>query len=124
MGSGGYLNDDTGFEDYSLAQSLPSKYLAPTATRYENQGFGIAFSPWFGFYEAKELFTVFTGNGSLFFERNRPLFDAIDSFTPPDRLEVPVAFIMGGEDFITTTSLVADYNNRVEAPSKNMYIIE
>jgi len=117
-------DEDVDFNDFSLAQSLPSKYLAPSGTRYENQGLGILFSPWFGFPEIKQLVSVFTINGSLFADRNKPLFDAIGSFVPPERLEVPVAFIMGGEDFITPTALVADYCNRVEAPSKNMFVIE
>jgi len=58
------------------------------------------------------------------FDRNRNLFNELDSFTPPERLEVPVAFIMGSEDYVTNTPLVEDYFIKVEAPSKKYFIIK
>jgi len=108
-------------DDFVLIQHLPAPYLAP---RYESQGAGIVFSPWFGFHEIRELISVFLVSNRTFFDRNRPLFYEIDNFVPPESLEVPVAFIMGSEDFITNTSLVADYYSRLEAPSISMFIIE
>jgi len=108
-------------EDFILIQHLPAKYLAP---RYESQGAGIFFSPWFGLHETKELLTVFLVNNRLFSDRNITLFYEIDSFVPPESLEVPVAFIMGSEDYICNTALVADYYGRVIAPSKNMFIVD
>ena len=108
-------------EDLALVQHLPAKYLAP---RYESQGYGIFFSPWFGFHEIGELLSVFIVDNNLFLDRNRPLLYAMDEFVPPERLEIPVAFIMGSEDYITNTALVAEYYVRVEAPSKNMFIVE
>jgi pimeloyl-ACP methyl ester carboxylesterase len=108
-------------EDFYLVQHLPAKYLAP---RYESQLFGIVFSPWFGFHETKELISVMVINNSLFLNRNRQLFYAMDSFMPPKQLDVPVAFIMGSEDYITNTALVVDYCDSLKAPSKNVFIVE
>jgi len=107
--------------DFVLIQHLPAPYLAP---RYESQGAGIIFSPWFGLSEVRELISVFLISNRTFFDRNRPLFYEIDNFIPPERLEIPVAFIMGSEDFITNTGLVVDYYNRLEAPSRAMFIVE
>jgi len=116
----GFADDDFDLADFILYQGLPSNYLA---VRGESQGFGIFFSPWFGFNELRELIGIWR-NDHLFFDRNRPLFYALENFVPPEYLEVPVAFIIGGEDFITNTDLVIDYYNRIEAPSKNIFIID
>ena len=58
------------------------------------------------------------------FDRNRLLFNELDNFVLPERLEIPIAFIMGSEDYITSTLLIIEYYNRVEAPAKNIFIIE
>ena len=115
------LGADFNFDDYVLIQQLPARYLAP---RYESQGFGVIFSPWFGFSEIKELMTIFMFNNNLLFDRNRPLFHEVETFVPPGRLDVQAAFIQGSEDYICNTSLVAEYCGRLEAPSKEMFIIE
>jgi pimeloyl-ACP methyl ester carboxylesterase len=107
--------------DYILIQALPTKYFVP---RNENQAFNFTFSPWIGLYEITQIITVFNVNNDLFKDRNKQLFYEMDVFVPPERLEVPVAFIMGSEDSITVASSVVDYYHRVEAPSKNMFIIE
>jgi len=106
--------------DFVLYQGLPSNYLAVGG---ESQGAGIFFSPWFGFSQFRDLIGVATNN-SLFLDRNRPLLCAMDTFAPPERLEIPVAFIMGSEDFITNTNLVAEYYQALEALSKNLFIID
>ena len=116
-----FIGDDLISDYIVLAQHLPAPYLAP---RYESQAPGIVFSPWFGFYELRELISVFFIDNNLFANRNRTLFYEIYVFTPPERLEVPVAFIMGSEDFITNTGLVVEYYNRVEALSKSLFLIE
>jgi len=123
VGDKKYSDIDTNeinFIDFVMYQSLPGNYLAVSG---ESQGFGIFFSPWFGFNELGELIGVMRNN-ELFFNRNKQLFYAIDDFLPPERLEVPAAFIMGGEDFVTAVSLAEDYYERLDAPSKNMFIIK
>jgi len=122
VGNRSYSDVDNGidFIDFVLYQSLPSNHLTVSG---ESQGVGIFFSPWFGFGELRELIGI-ARNNRLFFDRNRQFFYAIDDFIPPEHLEVPVAFIMGGEDFVTAVSLAEEYYNRLEAPSKNMFIIE
>ena len=111
---------DYDFYDLALAQGLPGKYLAPKG---ENVIWDSMFSPWFGFTEKRKLISLMT-NIYFNFDRNRPLFNVLDTFSPPKRLEIPVAFIMGSEDYITVTSLVMDYYNTLEAPSKQIFIIE
>jgi len=111
---------DYDFYDTALAQGLPGKYLTPKG---ENVVWDSMFSPWFGFTEKRQLISLMT-NIYFNFNRNRPLFNLLDTFTPPERLDIPVAFIMGSEDYITVTSLVVDYYNMLEASSKQMFIIE
>ena len=114
--------NDLHFEKILLAQSLPFAHLP--VPRGEGQAFATVFSPWFGMTEARQVFNVMFVDNRLFFERNRPLFDTLGTFTPPETLEIPVAFIMGSIDYITPTSLVVEYYERVEAPSKQLFIIE
>jgi len=116
----GFSDSDYDFYDFAIAQGLPGKYLTPKG---ENVVWDSMFSPYFGFTEQRQLISLMT-NIYFNFDRNRPLFNAIDSFAPPDRLEVPVAFIMGSEDYVTNTELVVDYYNIVDAPSKSIFIIE
>ena len=116
----GFSDSDYDFYDFAIAQGLPGKYLTPKG---ENVVWDSMFSPYFGFTEQRQLISLMT-NIYFNFDRNRPLFNAIDMFTPPDQLEVPVAFIMGSEDYVTNTALVIDYYNIVDAPSKSVFIIE
>jgi len=116
----GFSDENYDFGDLALAQGLPGRYHAPSG---ENVIWDSMFSPYFNFTEQRQLISLMT-NIYFNFGRNRSLFNELDSFTPPERLEVPVAFIMGSEDYVTNTSLAEDYFNRVEAPSKNFFIIE
>ena len=116
----GFSDENYDFADLALAQGLPGKYHAPSG---ENVIWDSMFSPYFNFTEQRQLISLMT-NIYFNFDRNRPLFNELDSFNPPERLEVPVAFIMGSEDYVTNASLAKDYFNRVEAPSKNFFIIE
>ena len=114
--------NDLHFEEILLAQSLPFTHLPVPSG--EGQAFATVFSPWFGMTEVRQLIGVMFVNNGLFFERNRPLFDTLGTFIPPETLEVPVAFIMGSIDYITPTSLVVEYYERVEAPSRQLFIID
>ena len=116
----GFSDDDFDFYDFALAQALPGKYHAPKG---ESVIWDSMFSPWFGLSEQRQLISLMT-DIYFNFNRNRPLLNVLDTFVPPERLEIPVAFIMGSEDYITVTSLVVDYYNMVEAPSKQLFIIE
>ena len=120
IGNKGFSDSDFDFYDFAIAQGLPGKYLTPKG---ENVVWDSMFSPYFGFTEQRQLISLMT---SIYFnfDRNRPLFNSLDSFTPPQRLEVPVAFIMGSEDYVTNTALVVEYYNNVDAPSKSIFIIE
>ena len=115
-------SNDLHFDKILLAQSLPFAHLPVPSG--EGQALAVMFSPWLGMTEIGQLFNVMLVNNRLLFERNRPLFDTLGTFVPPETLEVPVAFIMGSIDFITPTSLVVEYYKRVEAPSRQLFIID
>jgi len=116
----GFSYESYDFYDFALVQGLPNKYLAPSG---ESVVWDSMLSPYFGLNEIRQLILLFS-DINFNFNRNRQLFNALDSFVPPARLEVPVAFIMGSEDYVTATSLVVDYFSQIEAPSKELFIIE
>jgi len=120
---------DMGHEDFSQGdfiawEALMFRYLdfSGESTRFALDS---VFSPWWGFTEKRWLISLITDTDfNTHFERNRPLFIEVGRFVPPQQLEIPIAFIMGSEDFATATPLVVDYYNRVETPSKRMFILE
>ena len=116
----GFSDENYDFRDLALAQGLPGKYHAP---RGENVMWDSMFSPYFGFTEQRQLISLMT-NIYFNFDRNRNLFNELDNFTPPEQLDVPVAFIMGREDYITNTSLAEEYFHIVEASSKSFNVID
>ena len=120
VGGRGFSYENFDFADIQLLQGLPGRYLTPSG---ESIVLDSMFSPWFGFTEKRQLISLIA-DINFNFNRNRPLFNELDIFTPPEQLEIPIAFIMGREDYITSTSLVIEYYNRVEAPSRNIFIIE
>jgi pimeloyl-ACP methyl ester carboxylesterase len=56
-------------------------------------------------------------------EALEPLFDAVDNFTPPGKLDIPVVFITGSEDYITPASLTEEYCGLLAAPKKETIIL-
>ena len=118
-----------GDEDYPIGvymvwEALTFRYLDFTGegTRFTLDS---VFSPWWNFTEMRKLVSLMTDTDfNTFYERNRPLMMEVGRFVPPEQLEIPIAFIMGSEDFVTATPLVVDYYNGVEAPQKNIFILE
>jgi len=120
---------DMAHEEFSYADFLAWEALMFRYLDFSGEGISFAldsvFSPWWGFTEKRWLISLLTDTDfNTFFERNRPLFIEVSRFVPPEQLEIPIAFIMGSEDFVTATPLVVDYYHSVEAPSKNMFILE
>ena len=120
---------DMGHEDYSHGDFMAWEALMFRYLDFTDEGTRFAldsvFSPWWNFTEMRKLVSLMTDTDfNTFFERNRPLFIEVGRFVPPEQLEIPIAFIMGSEDFVTATPLVVHYYNRVEAPSKRMFILE
>ena len=115
-----FYENGSNFQYFVNTQTLHGLYLAPPG---EGQAIQTMFSPWFGFNEFRDLFSVMIDNAT-FFERNRELFYVLESFQAPASFDVPVAFIMGSDDLITYTGLVIEYIENLEAPSIELYIIE
>ena len=53
-----------------------------------------------------------------------PHIAAVDLFATINRLEVPFIVIQGGDDPITTTPLASAFFEHVEAPAKELVVIE
>ena len=100
-------------------RQLTGAYLSPNG---RDSTLTLLTSPDFGWNDLRwQLRTKI--NTESFYSLNQSLFTAMSIFSVPHAFEVPVVFLQGEHDYICSTALVQEYQNMVEAPRVEIFIM-
>jgi pimeloyl-ACP methyl ester carboxylesterase len=98
--------------NFVTMRALETKYLSPNEKDATESAMT---SPDFGPEDAQWL-DIAQKDLARWWAIEAPLLDAAEAFTPPSRLDVPVAFIQGGDDYVCSTTLTQEYAKTLAAP--------
>jgi len=112
--------DDFDFRAFMEFRSLTTRYLDPNATA----GLLSALvSPDLGWNDVRWQLMQLT-NPSEWIRVQQPLLKALPALSPPESFSVPVAFIHGTNDYVTSLELAVAYQERVSAPVSTLFLVE
>jgi pimeloyl-ACP methyl ester carboxylesterase len=118
-----YLNNP-GIPTLLALRNLTSKYH-PVSKEADQIGLAL-FSPYAGIDDIR-WFAKQLGDIDEFVALNKQLFDYVlsfDAYNEPLEYQMPICFIQGSEDWICPTDKASEYLDALDAPYKELYVID